>query len=115
MTTFRIFLVVIWLGLTGYTIPVVASHGVNLLSVFIRDLVALEWPGQFDLDFLLMLLLSALWVAWRNGFSPSGLALAIAALLGGSLFLATYLLILTFTTDGTINQVLLGEKRTAGG
>ena len=115
MTAFRILLVVIWLGLTGYTIPVVANHGVDLLNVFIRAMVALAWPGQFDLDFLLMLLLSALWVAWRNGFSPSGLALAVAALLGGSLFLATYLLILTFTTDGTINEVLVGEKRTAGG
>jgi NADH:ubiquinone oxidoreductase subunit 2 (subunit N) len=113
VTSFRIFLVLIWLGLTGYTIPVVANHGIDLLSVFVRDMVALDWPGQFNLDFLLMLLLSALWVAWRNGFSPSGLALAVAAFLGGSLFLSTYLLILTFTTNGTINQVLVGEKRTA--
>ena len=60
-----------------------------------------------------MLLLSALWVAWRNGFSPSSLVLAVAALLGGSLFLATYLLILTFTTNCTIKQVLVGEKSTA--
>ena len=105
----------IWQGLTGDTIPVVSSHGINLLSVFIRDMVALDWPGQFDLDFLLLLLLSALWVTWRNGFSPSGMVLAVAALLGGTLFLATYLLILTFTTNGTINQVLVGEKRTAGG
>lgn len=92
----------------------VANHGVELLSVCIRDRVALDWPGQFTLDVLLVLLLSALWVAWRHGVAPSNPALGFAALLGESLLLATYLLLLTFTTNGAINKVLVGDKRIAG-
>ena len=111
MTAFRICLVVIWMVIICYTVAVIVNHGLGLFSVFFGDMNALGWPGQFNLDFLFMLILSALWVAWRNDFSASGLVLCLIALFGGSLFLSTYLFILTFSANGNIKQVLIGEKR----
>jgi hypothetical protein len=69
MTAFRAALVLPWLAVAGYTRVVVARHGIDLVSVFISAIGAVDWPGQFDLDFLGLLLLSGLWVAWRHDFS----------------------------------------------
>ncbi len=113
MAVFRLFLVAAWITLTAYTAVVAANHGLGLFPIFFHDIGALNWPGQFDLDFLIMLLFSALWVAWRNGYSALRLGLAVLALVGGSLFLSTYLLILSFTAKGNLRQVLLGEQRAA--
>jgi hypothetical protein len=111
MTAFRICLVMIWVVLTGYTILVIANHGLGLFDIFFRDMSPFGWAGQFDLDFLFMLILSSLWVAWRNEYSASGLGLGLVALFGGSLFLSTYLLVLTFSANGNMKEVLIGEKR----
>lgn len=73
--------------LAGYTAIVVANYGLGLLPIFLGDIVALTWPGQFNLDFLCFLVLSAPWTAWRNTFSGVGLLLAIIAFFGGPGFL----------------------------
>ncbi len=111
MTTFRFFLIVLLTILMGYTGIVIANHGLGLLNIFFGDIIVMNWAGQFNLDFMFMLTLSALWVAWRHQFSYTGILLAVLALLGGSLFLATYLLILSWQTNGDIKQVLLGTAR----
>ena len=113
MTAFRACLVLLWLAVAGYTAVVVAQHGIDLVSVFFSDFRAMGWPGQFDLDFLGMLLLSGLWVAWRDDFSTRGLGLGLLATVGGTLFLATYLLVLSFQTNGSMKQLLLGARRAA--
>ncbi|MFN9357108.1 MAG: hypothetical protein ACK6A4_09875, partial [Alphaproteobacteria bacterium] len=64
-------------------------------------------PGQFNLDFMGFLILSALWTAWRNGFSALGLILAVVAAFGGMAFLSIYVLILSLGTD-RIRDILLG-------
>jgi hypothetical protein len=71
----------------------------------------MAWPGQFNLDFMFMLILSALWVAWRHQFSGIGILLAVLTLLGGTLFLTTYLLILSWQFNGNMKPVLLGAVR----
>jgi len=111
MTAFRALLVVLWTIIVGYTAIGIVNHGIGLLSVFFGDMVAMGWPGQFNLDFMFLLTLSALWVAWRHQFSIAGLALGFLALLGGSLFLATYLFILSWLTKGDVKQMLLGKAR----
>lgn len=111
MTAFRVLLGVLWAILVGYTGIVFANHGMGLLKVFFGDMAAMGWPGQFNLDFMFMLMLSALWVAWRHRFSIGGLALGLLALFGGSLFLATYLLVLSWMTSGDLKQMLLGARR----
>lgn len=93
--------------LTGYTLVVIQNHGMNLLPVFFGDMAAMAWPGQFNLDFMGFLVLSALWTAWRNGFSALGLVLAVMAFFGGMVFLSIYVLILSLGTD-SIRDILLG-------
>jgi len=111
MTAFRTYLVVLWVVLVGYTAVVVGNHGWGLLGVFFGDIGAMGWPGQFNLDFLMMLSLSALWVAWRHHFSGAGLALGVLALFGGALFLTAYLLAASLAARGDPRVLLLGRER----
>ncbi len=111
MTAFRIFLLILFTGLLGYTGLVIAKHGWGLLNVFFGDMAMMNWSGQFNLDFMFMLTLSALWVAWRHHFSSTGLLRSVLALFGGSLFLTTYLFILSWQTNGDMKQILLGTVR----
>lgn len=111
MSAFRTLLSIIILTVGAYTAVVVADHGLTLYPVFFGDIAAMAWPGQFNLDFLCMLALSGLWVSWRNAFSPAGLMLGFGALMLGAPFLAVYLLVLSFSTDGDLRLMLLGPTR----
>jgi hypothetical protein len=104
---FRAWLVLILAVVGAYTASVIRNHGLNLFAPFFGDMARLGWPGQFNLDFMFMLSLSALWVAWRNRFSGSGLALGVAAFLLGAPFLAAYLLLLLSQTRGDLRAVLV--------
>jgi hypothetical protein len=115
MTAFRLLLAALWVGLVGYTAVVVANHGLGLLPVFFGDIAKMGWPGQFNLDFMCMLALSALWVAWRHRFSGGGVALGVVAFFGGAGFLLPYLLITSLQADGDIRVLLLGAQRAACG
>ena len=113
MTGLRLLLIAIFGVLAVYTAFVVAEHGLGLVPIFFGDMAAMTWPGQFNLDFFCFLILSAVWTAWRNRFSPAGLGLSVLALTGGSLFLSVYLLYLSFATGGDIRAMLLGPERAA--
>lgn len=110
MTLFRVLLLLIFIAITLYTGVVIAQHGLNLFPVFFGDMAALGWPGQFNLDFMCMLALAALWVAWRHRFNAAGIALGIAAFLGGALFLSVYLLIESFRAGDDVRTLLLGSR-----
>lgn len=112
MNGFRALLAVILTCVVTYTLPVIANHGLfSLLPVFFGDMLAMGWPGQFNLDFLGFLVLSALWTAWRSEFSVNGLVLGVLALFLGAPFLTTYLLILSYRSGGDVAVMLLGERR----
>lgn len=111
MTLFRIFMAVLFIAITIYTGITISAHGWNLLPVFFGDMVAMGWPGQFNFDFMCFLLLSALWVAWRHNFSPSGFALGAIASVGGMLFLSAYLFIVAGQVNGDVRKLLLGRAR----
>lgn len=110
MRSFQVLLAGLWLALLTYTGLVIARHGMDLMPIFFGDIGRLAWPGQFNLDFLCFLTLSALWAAWRNAWSPLGLLLAVAAFFGGAGFLLPYLLILTLQNRGDMGAVLLGAR-----
>lgn len=93
-----------------YTAVVIANHGPNLFPAFFGDMAAMGWAGQFNLDFMFMLSLSALWVAWRHGFSTSGLAFAFLAAMLGSAFLSVYLLVVSFQVKGDVRALMLGVR-----
>lgn len=111
MPLFRLFLLICLVGLSAYTAVTISNHGLNLLPVFFGDMARMGWPGQFNLDFMMMLALSAIWTAWRNQFSAAGLGLAVLAFFLGTSFLAVYLLILTGRSKGDMKVVLLGDSR----
>lgn len=111
MAAFRTLLVAMLIVLAGYTAVVISNHGPGLLAVFFGDMATMGWPGQFNLDFMFMLALSAIWVAWRHDFSVAGVALAALAFLGGALFLTIYLLIVSRQAHGDVRRLLVGSSR----
>jgi hypothetical protein len=113
MSAFRAWLVLILVVVGAYTALVIRDHGMTLYPQFFGDMTKLGWPGQFNLDFLFMLSLSGLWVAWRNRFSAAGLALGFAAFNLGAPFLAGYLLWLLSRTNGDVRAVLVDSERAA--
>jgi len=113
MTAFRIVLGLIWLIIAGYTAITIAGHGINLFPDFFGDIQAMGWPGQFNIDFMSFLTLSALWLMWRHEFSPAGIGLGILGFFGGALFLSAYLLIISFRHNGDMRVILLGANRAA--
>ena len=113
MIVFRIFLGTFLLAIATYSAVIVAQYGLNLFSPLFGAIYAMTWQGQFNLDFLGFLILSATWVAWRNEFTPTGMGLSILAFFGGMMFLPIYLLYLLKTAPGGIVPVLLGTARFA--
>ena len=113
MTAFRAWLAVILVTLGIYTALVTAEHGMNLFPYFFGDMARLGWPGQFNLDFMFMLSLSALWVAWRHEFSGAGFALGVLAFFGGAMFLSIYLLLAARAAGGDTRVLLVGPSRAA--
>ena len=112
MNAFRLLLGLVFGVVTAYTVFVAMEHGLGLFpSIFFGDIAEAGWPGQFNLDFLGMLVLSGFWAAWRNHFTPRGLLLGLGGLFLGAPFLALYLLILSWQTNGDAARMLLGEKR----
>ena len=113
MLLFRVLLVIMFSVLSVYTAIVIGKHGIDLLPVFFGDMMQMNWPGQFNLDFMGFLALSAVWTAWRHHFSPLGLALAVIAFFGGTAFLTVYLLVASFQVKGDVKALLLGPQRAA--
>ncbi len=93
MIIFRTWLAFMLIAISAYTAVTVQQYGWNLFTPFFSEMLTYSWFGQFNLDFMFMLSLSALWVSWRHRFSPTGFALGVLAFLGGILFLTVYLLI----------------------
>lgn len=109
MALFRLFLVACLLAVGLYTALVVGAHGWALFPVFCGDIARMDWPGQFDVDFLCLLMLSGLWTAWREGFGWRGAMLGLLAFNLGTLFLAVYLLVLARRHGGNLREMLAGK------
>lgn len=111
MRAFQILIGIIFAAIVAYTSVVIANHGWNLFPVFFGDIIAMNWPGQFNFDFMGFLVLSGLWVAWRHEFSSGGIVLGVIAFFGGVLFLSLYLLIVSRRANGDAKALLLGDSR----
>lgn len=111
MLGFRILLVGIFVSVVAYTGVVIANHGLGIFPIFLGDIAEMEWPGQFNLDFLGFLTLSGFWLAWRNHFSPMGLLLGVVGFFGGVPVLTAYLFWATLSANGDVASILLGNTR----
>lgn len=111
MPVLRIVVIVLFVLLAIYTAVVMANHGTGFGPVFMGDLYAMNWSGQFNLDFFTYVLLSSLWIAWRHAFSPLGIVLALIGLIGGMLYFAIYLLVAMSRANGDMHALLLGAQK----
>ena len=93
-----------------YTAVVIGSEGLNLFDVFLGNMQAWNWSGQFNLDFLMYLLLSGLWIAWRERFSLRGLILGALASVLGIVFFGPLLMFWWWKADGRLEGLLLGTR-----
>lgn len=98
------------IGLLVYTAIAIQNDGGNFLARAEEFALSMTWMGQFALDFQCYLILSALWIAWRNKFSGSSIALAVVAMILGIIVFAPYLLYLLAKEKGSLKQVLLGKR-----
>jgi len=111
MIKLRAILVIMTFWICAYTGLVIFNHGMDLFSVFFGDIAKMTWPGQFNTDFTCLLLLAGLWVSWRHKFSPMGIILGVVQFVGGILFLAPYLLFLSFKEQGNVVKILVGRNQ----
>ena len=111
MNAFRILLVVLFVGVCGYTVVVVGNHGLGLFPVFFGDIAKLGWPGQFNVDFMGFLVLSGFWLAWRHHFTALGIVLGTLGLVGGIPVLTAYLLIVGVRDNPDVAELLMGRAR----
>ena len=103
-------LVIQTIGLLVYTYLTMQNDGLNFFAKALAYPMTFEWIGQFSLDFSCYLLLSGLWIMWRNRFSGAGIAIAIVAMILGIIVFAPYLLYLIAKEKGDLTKVLVGDS-----
>ena len=108
MTQFRILITLILLGLIGYALILITDGRFDFITPFLSTIPALTWQGHINLDFLSYLSLAGVWIAWRSGFTPAGIALGVLSMLSGMLFFAPYLLYQISRSDNDPRKLLLG-------
>ncbi len=111
MIRLRGFLLVSTLLIYGVSAVALAAHGINWPAVFFGDVLTLSWRAQFNVDFLIHLLLLATWIAWREGFSARGYLFGLLSIVMGGMFGFAYLLHATFAAKGDPRVLLLGTQR----
>lgn len=103
-------LVAMTIGVGVYTFMILSRADFSLFKVFFQQVREMGWGGQFNLDFMCYLLLSGLWIMWRDGFSGKSVLIGIAASVLGIVFFAPYLIWLLMQHKGDLRAVVLGIK-----
>lgn len=110
MKLLKLFLIFELLALSFYTFFVIQNQGWNLAPHFVGALTAVTWQGQFNLDFLILLTLSGIWVSWRHGHNPAGLCLGFLTAIGGTMVLFPYLIVQINRSKGDLKTLLIGQS-----
>ncbi len=109
-TLLPVLLVVQTLSIIIYTLIAFNNEGFTLFQIFFSNILSLTWNGQFNLDFSFYLLLSGIWVVWRNNFSPLSYVLALITFVMGIVIFAPYLVYLYITENGNITRIIVGNN-----
>lgn len=110
LLTLKIILLAQTAILLAYTFLAFAQEGPVLFQTFIGNIASGTWSGQFNLDFLCYLMLSGLWIMWRQKYSAASVLIALAAMILGIVFFAPYLLLLIYKEKGDLKRVLTGAR-----
>lgn len=108
-TSLKALFIILTAVIAAYTGYVISTEGLGLFQVFIADIIALNWSGQFNLDFSLYLLLSALWIMWRSKFDTASIIIGLVAGVLGMVIFAPYFYYLLSRENGDLKRVLLGK------
>lgn len=108
MPSLRIFLIASTIVIYVVTILAINDGGFNWPAVYFGDLLSLDWRSQFNADFLIHLFLLALWVSWREGFTPKGHVFGFLSIFLGGMFGFPYILLATYRANGDPRKMLLG-------
>lgn len=108
MKILRVFLVLS--SVTIYAITVIASlgQGLNWPAVAMADLLEFGWRSQFDIDFIIHLLLLASWVIWREGTNTKAYIFGFLSIIMGGMFSFPYILYATYKAGGEPKALVLG-------
>jgi hypothetical protein len=98
------------IGLLIYTVIAIQNDGGDFLARALEFATSLTWMGQFALDFQCYLMLSTLWIAWRDKFSIKSILIAVVAMILGIIVFAPYLLFLLTKEKGNLKRVLIGNR-----
>lgn len=109
MTTLRYFLLVSTVVIYWITFIAVTTQGINWPAVALADIIALNWRSQFNIDFIIHLLLLASWVVWRERFTFKGYVFGFLSIFMGGMFSFPYILYATYVANGDVKQILLGK------
>lgn len=104
-------LIVQTLTLLLYTAIAIQNDGFNFIERFQAFAFSMKWIGQFVLDFQCYLILSAIWIAWRNRFTTKSILFAIVAMILGIIVFAPYLIYLIQKEKGDMVRVLIGNRK----
>ncbi len=114
MNLVRLLLVIGWVATAWATVRA-AGMGLGLAGDFFFGDMSHPWRGQFNIDFLVHLILVALWL-WRTEKNRMLAPLVgLLAIMGGALFTFAYLLVRSYGGDGTISHLLLGRHHRGQG
>ena len=111
MTMLRLFLLVSTIVIYLLTYLAVAAQGINWPAVAFGDILDLNWRSQFDVDFVIHLLLLATWISWREGFSLKGHVYGFLSIVMGGMFSFPYILYAIYMGKGDPKGVLLGDHQ----
>lgn len=103
-------LIIQTVGLLIYTGIAISNDGLNFLERAQEFAFSLKWMGQFALDFQCYLILSALWIIWRNKFTVKSVIFAVIAMVLGIIVFAPYLIYLIQKENGDIIRTLIGDR-----
>jgi hypothetical protein len=108
MTVLRIALALAVLVMAWLTFQAGQQLGLDKAGDFFFGDMAHPWRAQFNVDFLLHLLLVGAWMIWSNANRSLGVLFGLLAVTGGALFTFAYLLVRSVQTGGNIKAVILG-------
>lgn len=110
MKMLKLYLLLSTLAIYGVTVLVGFNVGWNWPAVFFGDLGAMNWRSQFNLDFLIHLVLLATWIQWREGSTPRGFVFGFLSIVMGGMFGFPYIAFAALKAQGDPKRFLLGER-----
>ena len=108
MKPLNVFLIVSTVLIYLVTVLAIVDSGFNWPAVFLGDILQLNWRSQFNIDFVIHLILLGVWVSWREGFTAKAYVFGFLSFIMGGMFGVPYILYAFIKAKGDVRKALLG-------